>query len=167
MEQTHPDFVITRTFDAPREIVWRAFTEAERLAQWWGPKGFEVRVSQFDFRPGGLFVYQMISGQGNEMWGRFAYREIDPQDRVVFVNSFSDESGGITRAPFSEDCPLEMLNTFTFEDVGDKTTLTVRSKAFNATPAEQTYFDNLHESMTAGFGGTFDKLDDYLQVGMA
>src|SRR5687767_1594226 len=83
------DFVITRTFDAPRDLVFKAFSEAERLAQWWGPKGCTIRVSRLGFRPGGTFHYRMQMPDGFEMWGRFTYREIDAPERIVFVNAFS------------------------------------------------------------------------------
>ncbi len=73
-----PVFVISRTFDAPRELVWKAFTEPERLKQWWGPKGFKVQFSQMDFRPGGVYHYCLRSPDGKEIWGKFSYRQIKP-----------------------------------------------------------------------------------------
>ena len=59
---------IVRTFDAPRETVWRAWTELERLARWWGPKGFEMLSTKLDLRPGGMFHYGMRAPNGHEMW---------------------------------------------------------------------------------------------------
>ena len=94
-------FVITRVFDASRERVWEAFTKPEHLQHWWGPKGFTMRTIKLDLRPGGMFHYSMRSPDGKEMWGKFAYREIAPPERLVFVTSFSDEAGNITRHPFS------------------------------------------------------------------
>ena len=162
MTKTHPDFVITRTFDAPRDLVWQAFTEGESLAQWWGPKGFATHVTRFEFRPGGKFVYAMRSEGGNEMWGRFVYQEITPPERLVFINSFSDENGGLVRGPFSEKLPLEMLLTLTFEEENGKTTLTLRGRPINATEEEKEFYASLHPSMRSGFGGTFDQLEAYL-----
>ena len=97
-----PEFVITRTFDAPRELVWKSWTEAERLAQWWGPKGCTIRVVKLEMRPGGIFHYAMQFKPGHDTWGRFVFREIAAPERLVFVNSFSDANGGVTRAPFSQ-----------------------------------------------------------------
>src|SRR5450631_3880460 len=77
------DFVISRTFDAPRALVWKAWTDPEALAQWWGPKGATIRVVKLDMRPGGIFHYAMSFQPGHDMWGRFAYREIAPPERLV------------------------------------------------------------------------------------
>src|SRR6185503_6110733 len=94
-----PDFVITRVFDAPRSLVWAAFTEPERMKEWWGPKEFSVVKSQMDLRPGGTYHYGMKAKNGDVMWGKMAFREIVPQQRMVFLNSFSDEAGGTSRHP--------------------------------------------------------------------
>src|SRR5262249_13815400 len=89
----HQEFVISRTFDAPRELVWKAFTEAERMQHWWGPKGFQVIASKMDLRPGGTYHYGMRAPDGSTMWGKFIYREIVRPERIVAVTSFSDEAG--------------------------------------------------------------------------
>ncbi|MFL5006133.1 MAG: SRPBCC domain-containing protein, partial [Microvirga sp.] len=89
------EFVITRAFDAPRELAWKAFTDPERMRQWWGPKGFSVIASKMDLRPGGTYHYGMRAPDGTPMWGRFVYREIAAPERIVLVNSFSDEAGGV------------------------------------------------------------------------
>lgn len=157
------DFVISRVFDAPRDLVWKAFTEAERMKQWWGPKGFVVVVSDMDFRVGGSYHYGMKSPTGEPMWGKMRYREITPPERIVFISSFSDEAGGITRHPMAPTWPLEMLSTFTFEDMGGgKTRFTVRWSAYNASEDEQKTFDAGHDSMRGGWGGTLDQLAAYL-----
>src|SRR5712692_9956497 len=115
------EFVISRVFDAPRDLVWKAFTDPERMKHWWGPKGFSVIASKMDLRPGGTYHYGMKAPNGSAMWGKFVFREIVVPERMVFINSFSDEAGGITRHPIHMAWPLEMLSTFTFEDVGGKT----------------------------------------------
>src|SRR5579864_531181 len=96
---TKKPFVLSRTFNAPRELMWKAWTERDHLMQWFGPKGFTMPVAKMDFRPGGMFHYCMQSPDGNRMWGKFVYREIVVPERIVLVNSFSDEAGGITRHP--------------------------------------------------------------------
>ena len=63
------EFTITRVFDAPRQLVWDAWTQAERLAEWWGPAGFKLKVAKLDLRPGGTFHYSMVAPNGHEMWG--------------------------------------------------------------------------------------------------
>lgn len=159
---TDEQFVISRVFDAPRDLVWKAFTESDRLAQWWGPKGFTMRVCNVDLRPGGLFHYAMEAPGGGEMLGKFVYREIVPPERIVFVNSFSDAAGGTVRAPFSATWPLEVLNTATFTEQAGRTTITVRGGPLNATEEERKTFHGARSSMEQGFGGTFDQLAAYL-----
>lgn len=156
------DFVISREFDAPRDLVFKAYTEPERLAQWWGPKGFKVKVANVDLRPGGMFHYGMVGPDGSEMWGKFIYREIVPPERLIFIVSFSDESGGTTRHPMAPTWPQEMLNIVTFTDHGDKTLITLRCSAYAASEEERATFKAGHRSMQGGFSGTFDQLAAYL-----
>jgi uncharacterized protein YndB with AHSA1/START domain len=156
------DFVLTRVFDAPRELVWQAWTEAERLAQWWGPKIFTNAVVTFDFKPGGVFHYSMTKPDGDKMWGRFVYREIVPPTRLVFINAFADEKGELALNPWIADWPLEILNTLTLTEEGGKTRLTLRGTPLNATEEQRKAFVAMQPSMRQGFGGTFDQLDAYL-----
>ena len=158
----HSEFVFSRVLDAPRERVWRAFTEADQLEHWWGPKGFKLHVEKLDLRPGGIFLYRMRSAGGQEMWGRFIYREIAAPERLVFVLSFSDEQGGITRAPMSETWPLQMLNIVTFTERDGRTTVTLRGRPVNATDEERATYVAGFESMQAGFGASFDGLAAFL-----
>jgi len=162
---TTEDFTITRVFNAPREKVWRAWTEAESLAKWWGPKGSTIRVLRLELKPGGMFHYAMEFQPGQPIFGRFVYREIVAPERLVYVSAFSDESGGITRAPFPQirdTWPLEILNTMTLAEAGGKTTLTVRGGPIDPTEAEAKTYLGMFESMRQGFGGTFDQLEAYL-----
>lgn len=160
--ESSTDFVISRVFDAPRELVWKAFTEAERLKHWWGPKGFIVIASTMDLRPGGTYHYGMKAPNGATMWGKFVFREIVAPERLVFISSFSDEAGGITRHPMAPTWPLESLSTFTFDEVGGKTRFTVRWSPYKATEEERRTFDSAHDNMRQGWGGTMDQLSEYL-----
>jgi len=161
-DDTRREFTISREFDAPRNRVWKAWTERERLMQWFGPKGFMMTTAKMDFRPGGIFHYCLRTPDAKEMWGKFVYREIVAPERIVLVNSFSDKAGGLTRHPFSATWPLETLSTTTFADEGGKTRLTIQWSALNATDAERKTFDSSHEGMTQGWTGTFDQLAAYL-----
>jgi uncharacterized protein YndB with AHSA1/START domain len=157
------DFVISRVLAAPRDLVWKCFTDADRMKHWWGPKGVDVVSAKMDLRAGGSFHYAMKTADGTIMWGRFVYREIAAPDRQVFISSFSDEAGGVTRHPLAPTWPLELLSTFTFEDApGGKTKFTVRWSPLNATADEQKAFDDGHASMTQGWSGTMDRLETYL-----
>lgn len=152
------EFVISRVFGAPRDLVFKAWTEPDRLARWWGPKGFTLLSCTLALRPGGLFHYGMRSPTGAEMWGRWAFREVVPPERLVFVASFSDPAGGVVRAPFSADWPLEVLSTLTLTEHAGQTTLTMRGVPADAGPAEQAAFDAARGGMTQGWTGTLDQL---------
>lgn len=155
-------FVISRTLNAPLDRVWRAWTEAEQMAAWWGPKGFKSDVKTLDLRPGGLFHYRLDSPQGQQMWGRMVFREIVPKERLVFINSFSDEMGGLTSHPLAPDWPQQTYTTITFSEENGKTTVTVEWVPFEATALECETFDQGRDSMQAGWTGTFDKLESHL-----
>jgi uncharacterized protein YndB with AHSA1/START domain len=162
-ESKSKDFVISRVFDAPRDLVWQCFTDPERMKEWWGPKGSTIVASTMDFRVGGTYHGAMRAGGGPVMWAKFVYREIAPPERLVWVHSFSDEAGGVTRHPLSSTWPLEMLSTVTFTaEPGGKTKVHLRWSPLNATAEEQATFDSAHDSMKGGWGGTFERLDAYL-----
>jgi uncharacterized protein YndB with AHSA1/START domain len=155
-------FVLTRHFKRPRAAVWQAWSEADQLQQWWGPKGCSVDIHRFEFRPGGFCHYAMNFDGAPPMWGRFNYRDIAAQERIVWLNSFSNERCGIARAPFSEVCPLEILNSVTMTEHAGQTTVALRAEPFGETQAERRYFEELHSSMEEGYGGTFDQLAGHL-----
>ncbi len=156
------EFVISRVFDAPRELMWKAWTESDRLAKWFGPKGVTIFHSKNDLRPGGVYHYGMRTPEGTEMWGQRTYREIVKPERLVFVVSFSDAKGGVTRHPFAADWPLETLSTVTFAEREGKTTVTVRWVPLSPTDAERKTFEAGREEMKGGWTGTLDQLAEYL-----
>ena len=118
-------FQISRVYDASRDKVWKAWTEAERLKHWWGPRGFKVHTCKVDLRPGGTFLYGMKAPNGFDMWGKFVYREIVPPEKLVFVVSFSDPNGGVTLHPGMQNWPRYLLSTVEFSEASGKTTVTV------------------------------------------
>lgn len=156
------DFVISRTLDAPRDLVWKAWTDPQHLRQWWGPKGFEVVTCDIDLRPGGVFHYGLKGPDGSTMWGKWVFREIKAPELLVVVVSFSDANRGITRHPMAANWPLETLSRTTFTEKDGKTTMSLHWRAINATPEEIALFDASHDSMTGGFSGTFEQLTAYL-----
>ena len=155
-------FRLTRTFDAPRDRMWKAWTEPERMKQWWGPKGFKTVHAKPELRPGGSFHYGMQSADGQAMWGKLTYRDIAAPERLVFVVTFSDDKGGVTRHPMAPTWPLEMLSAITFTSRAGRTTIDVEWDPLNASADERKTFDESHESMRNGWTGTFDQLADYL-----
>jgi uncharacterized protein YndB with AHSA1/START domain len=162
-QETNPlPFTVTRLFDAPQRMVFEAFSKAEHLAHWWGPKGMKIKIKQLDFRQGGHFHYQMVGENNYTMWGRFTYLDILPIGKIVFVNSFSDEDGNLTRPPFPDPWPKEIYHVITLTEINNKTKLTLLSYPIHASAEEQQTFIHGFDSMQEGYGGTFDQLRDYL-----
>lgn len=161
MNTTEP-FALDRSFNAPLSRVWAAWSDPDQLREWWGPQGCTIEVPGFEFRPGGFFHYAMVFPGAPKMWGRFNYREIVPGERIVWLNSFANENGGIARAPFGEDCPLEIQNTVTFSESDGVTHLALRAQPFGALAPELAFFEALRPSLAQGFGGTMNQLEHYL-----
>ncbi|MEI9932768.1 MAG: SRPBCC domain-containing protein [Rhizomicrobium sp.] len=107
---------------------------------------------------------QCAAPNGHIMWGKFHYREIEPLKKIVFTNSFSDEAGMTTRAPFAANFPLEVMNTVLFSENDGKTTLDMTGTPFNASEDEKAFFESMFPSMNQGFKGTLDQLEDYLKA---
>ena len=159
------EFVITRVFDAPRDLVFKVWTEPPHLMRWWGPKGFTMQKCDLDLRPGGTFHYGLKGPDGSDHWGKFVYREIVVPERLVFIVSFTDEDGNVVRHPWNPDWPLEILSTVTFAAQDGRTKITVRWVPYKASDKERDTFRAGRESMQQGWTGTFDQLADYLTVG--
>jgi uncharacterized protein YndB with AHSA1/START domain len=156
-------FSISRVLNAPRSLVYQVNTDAAHLAKWLSPAGFEVIKAALDLRVGGTYHYGLKSPDGKEMWGRQVFREIVPNERLVYIQSFSNPEGGLERHPFSPTWPLEMWAMTTFEDAGaGKTRLTVTWRPHEADEAAIATFDAGRPGMEQGFGGTFAKLESYL-----
>lgn len=159
---SQPHFVISRVVDAPRDLVWKTFTQEAHLKHWWGPKGFKVKHCKLDLRPRGLFHYCLVMPNGDDMWGKWVFREITPPERLVFLSSFSDAQAGTARHVMKEVWPLTLLTTISFAEEGAKTRVTVDWIPENASAEENAEFDAFHDSMRGGWTGTFEQLADYL-----
>lgn len=159
------EFTITRSFAAPRDVIWKAWTDPAIFAKWWGPKGFTMFAAKVDLRPGGLYHYGMKSPDGQEMWGRFVFREIVAPERISWVTSFSDRDAGVVKHAMAPAFPLEVLNHMTFSEHAGRTTITLRGAPLNPTAEEGEFYLRMFASMEQGFGNTFDQLDALLPTG--
>lgn len=151
---------ITRVFNAPPELVWKAWTQPEQMKQWWGPKGFTCPVCKMDCRPGGTYLNCMRSPEGKDYWSRGSYREIVPQKKIVCTDSFADEKGNVVSASYygmSADFPMEMLIVATLEGVQGGTKLTLTHIGIPSGKDQDDCRD--------GWSQSFDKLADYLAKG--
>lgn len=156
------ELLLTRTFDAPRDLVFKVWTQAEHLAHWWGPKGMELKIATCDVKPGGIFHYAMVMANGQEMWGKFEYQVIQAPDRLEFVSGFADAEGNFAPNPWAPVWPLRILNVVTFAEENGKTTISMAGAPVNATVAEIAAYREARPNMQQGFKGTFEQLDAYL-----
>jgi uncharacterized protein YndB with AHSA1/START domain len=114
--------VVTRVIDAPREIVWKAYTQPEYVQQWWGPKGFTSPSCRSDFRVGGMFLYCMRSPDGQEGWTGGQFHEIIPHEKILYSLYFADSDGNRVEP---EEIGVEheaidgVYDEVRFEDLGD------------------------------------------------
>ncbi len=114
--------VITRVFDAPRELVWKAWTDPKYVMQWWGPQGFTSPFCKIDFRVGGKFLCCMKTPDGTEFWNAGEYHEIVLHEKIVSSMYFSDSNGNKVE-PAHYGIEHEAIegarDVVTFEDLGD------------------------------------------------
>lgn len=155
-------FVIFRLVDAPRERVWRAWTDPKEMGAWFGPKGSETTYSDLDFRVGGSYHYAMKTG-GVELWGLIFYKEIKKPETMVYVQQFSDKDRGLGIHPMAPTWPKKMLTTVSFQDFGTKTLISLYWEALDPTEAEAKTFRDSMAGMSQGWGGSFDRLDVLLK----
>src|SRR6202050_5486919 len=143
------EFVITREFDAPRALVFKAWTDAKHLAQWWGPKGFTNPVCEIDARVGGMPRMHMRAPDGSVYPMKGEIRELVAPERLVFTNIAVDGAGRHL---------LEGLTTVTFADEGGRTKMTLHTKAVAVVEDAAAYL----QGMDAGWTQSIDKLQVFL-----
>src|SRR5262249_3623218 len=117
------EVVITRVIDAPRELVWKAWFEPERMMRWWGPSGYTIPFCTIDPRPGGVMHFCMRSADGQEIWCGGRFQEVIEPERLVSTSYFADEQGNLVRPEhygLSATWPAETLVTVTFADLGGR-----------------------------------------------
>ena len=153
---------LTRVFKAPLSRVWQAWSTEDALQKWWGPKGCKLTTHGMEFRPGGFFHYEMKFTNTPPWFGRFNYRDIAERERIVWLNSFANERGGIVRAPFAPEFPMEVLNTAHFTDQDGKTLVALTSTPFGALANEVAAFDSIYDGMNKGYNATLDQLEELL-----
>ena len=156
-ETTSREITIERVFDAPRELVWKAWTEPDRLMRWWGPANFTSPNCRIDLRVGGSYLFCMRSPEGKDYWSSGVYREIIPLERLVYSDSFADENGNRVPPSYYEmpgDWPPELLVTVTFEEDKGKTKVTMQHTGIPGA---------MNEMANAGWNQSLDKLAESLK----
>jgi uncharacterized protein YndB with AHSA1/START domain len=160
-------FVINRSFDAPIGVVFDAWSKPENVSKWMPPTGFSMKYLRADIRPGGEAFYVMTADNGSlTMHGKARYVEVRRPDRLVYTQVFTDEKENVSRHPHAPTWPETMLTTVAFAEEGpERTRVTVTWEVQGkATPQEMETFIQGRAGMTAGWTGSFDKLEEYLKV---
>ncbi|WP_205174707.1 SRPBCC family protein [Bacillus pakistanensis] len=152
--------IIERIFDAPRDLVFKAYSEPEHLANWWGPSGWQTENRQFEFKPNGVWHYCMRCTDknqgdfyGQESWGKAVYHEIVVPEKIVYTDSFADEEGNAVG-----DMP-KMLITMEFEKHEGKTKLITRTQFASVETLQQI----MEMGVVEGTASQYSCLDDYLK----
>lgn len=142
---TEPELVIMRMFNAPRDVVWQAWTDPAHAVRWWGPKDYPATHLDMDVRPGGAWSGQLRSAEdGRILSHRGVFREVTPPERLVFTFAWDEEG----------ERGLETVVTITFADQGDRTLMTFRQIPFQS--------DAEREGHRSGWTSAFDRFDEQL-----
>lgn len=147
------ELVMKRTFDAPRQLVWDAWTQREQIDAWWGPRMFKTESPVLDLRPGGAWHYCMRSEEWGDAWGKAIYREVVEPERLVYVDAFSDETGAT-----NPDLP-ESLITVTFTEEGPGRTLLTVHTLYDSPEDRQKVIEM---GVEQGFDEQLDRLEELL-----
>jgi uncharacterized protein YndB with AHSA1/START domain len=148
-ESTQWDLILTRVFDAPRELVFKAWTDTKHMQQWWGPKGFTNPVCELDTRAGGAIRIDMRAPDGVVYPMKGVFEEIIAPERLVFISSALDDQG---------NSMFDILNTVTFAAQRGKTVLTLQARVIKASAQAPQYL----KGMEAGWTQSLDRLNRHL-----
>lgn len=151
-----PTYVLERTFDAPRELVWKTWTDPDLLPRWYGPN-VETIVHRLDVKPGGLWLGEMKWGGGSQ-YERVEYIEVSPPERLVWRHSVADADWNIVSNPMMADWPRILLTTVVFEEDGERTNLRLTWVPHEATDAEIACFAAALDGLNKGWGAGMELL---------
>ncbi len=153
IDTTETELVLTRTFDAPRELVFAAYSSCEHLKNWFGPRSWPMVECTVDFRVGGVWHYCLRGpGAGDESWGKAVYDEIVEPERIAYTDAFADAEGNVNPLMPTMKSRVELV------DVEGRTQLTIRAEYPTAEALQQV----LDMGMVAGMTETLDRLDEHL-----
>jgi uncharacterized protein YndB with AHSA1/START domain len=155
-----PQYTLDRVFDAPRDMVWRAWTDPDHLNRWYGP-GVETIIHRFDLKAGGLWLNEMKWGAKSDL-SRMEFQEVDPPKRLVWLHSATDADWNVVPNPMMPDWPRTLLTTVTFTEAGTQTQMRMTLVPVDATPAEIACFTGAMANLGKGWGKGFEILDAML-----
>jgi len=156
------ELVITRLFESPKEWVFKAWTEPEKIKKWWGPKGFTAPVVKVDLRPGGKYLYAMQDSSGKKYWSGGVFKKVDAPNRIVVVDHFADEKGNEVSAAaygMNSSFPQENIINFTFTEEGDGTRVKIISQLPESLAAREALWKS---HVVESWKSSLDKLEKVL-----
>jgi len=145
-----PEYVLDRAFDAPLDMVWRAWTDPELLARWYGP-GVETIIHKFDLSPGGQWLNEMKWGDKSDL-SKMIFQEIVEHKKMSWLHSSTDADWNVIANPMMPGWPRVLLTTALFEDLGDKTNVRLTMVPVDPTEQERSCFANAMAGMGNGWG---------------
>lgn len=157
-------FVINRSFEAPLNLMFEMFTDPKHFSQWLAPTGFNMEYIRAEIKPGGTSFSCMSGANGMKMYGKATYHEITKPNRIVYTQYFCDEKENTTRHPMAPTWPEAMRTTIILEAEGENKTRVNLTWEISgeATAIERETFHKAKAGMSQGWGGSFEKLEQYL-----
>lgn len=155
VETNERELIITRRFNAPRNLVFETYSTCEHLKNWWGPRSWPMAECSMDFKEGGTWHFCLRGpNEGDESWSLAQYKEINAPEKIVYTDNFSDKEGNVNK-----EMPT-FLNTIQFNTIGGKTEVITKSRV-----GSKEELDKLVEmGMIEGFTETWDRLEEHLET---
>ena len=155
-----PEYVINREFDAPVALVWKAWTNPELLARWYGP-GVDTVIHEFDLKPGGVWRNEMRMSKGSD-FSRMDFTEVVSEEKIVYHHASVNESWEDAPNPMMPTWPQKFLTTITFTANGDKTVVRLSQVPMDASQEEIETFKQMMAGMDHGWGAGFDLIAEIM-----
>ncbi len=155
-----PTYIIDREFDAPRDLVWKAWSDPDLLSRWYGP-GVDTVIHGFELKPGGAWLNEMKWGDKSDR-SRMDFQEVVPGEKIVWMHSSTDAGWNVAPNQMMPDWPMQLLTTVTFDEANGKTTVRLTQVPVDASEAEIACFAKMMAGMDKGWGSGFKIIADIL-----
>lgn len=157
-----PEFFVERMFDAPRDLIWQAWTDPDLLHQWYGP-GVDTVIHKFELQVDGEWLNEMKM-QGGSNFQKAIFKEVCRPQKLVWHHCSADADWNIAANPMMPDWPRILLTTLTLDEVGQQTQLRLTQVPLEATDAEIACFSKMKDGMSSGWGSGFAVIDELLKA---
>jgi uncharacterized protein YndB with AHSA1/START domain len=155
-----PEYILEREFAAPRDMVWRVWSDPDLLQHWYGP-GVETIIHKFELEPDGVWLNEMKMGE-NSFFQKVVYQEVVESEKMVWHHCSVDSDWSLAANPMMPNWPRTLLTTVTFETLGDNTIVRLSQIPMNASDAELACFANMMDGMSGGWGKGYEIIDELL-----